>query len=112
MHSKWKNRVNFVSIYIMEAHPVDEWHIYTDICYKQPKTLEERTHIALKYVDEFHYEIPLVVDDMSNECERLYAAWPERFYVIQQHKVGFKGQMGPDGYKPSEVESWLQEHVK
>ena len=34
--------VCFAQVYVSEAHPVDEWKVYSDIDYCQPRTLEER----------------------------------------------------------------------
>lgn len=51
---------------------------------------------------------PLLLDSMSNEAERAYAAHPERLYVIgPDRQVLFKGGKGPFGYQPEELERWL-----
>jgi hypothetical protein len=42
-----------------------------------------------------------VIDTMANRAEDLYAAWPERLYVIgADGRVLYKGAMGPDGFDP------------
>ncbi len=56
----------------------------------------------------FGYELPLGVDGMENQAEKLYAGWPERFYIVDTDgKIAYKGEPGPFGYKPDEVEAWL-----
>jgi hypothetical protein len=104
---------DFVTVYIKEAHPTDEWQVpanETDsVCYSQPKTLEERRLIANDFVERFHYALPLVVDTMENQAEDTYAAWPERLYVIgAEGKILYKGAMGPQGFAPDEVDSVLR----
>jgi type I thyroxine 5'-deiodinase len=79
-----------------------------DVCYPQPRTLEQRVAIANDFVKRFHYDVPIAVDDMGNAAEKAYAGWPERLYVVDESgKVAFKGKVGPFGYHPEEVEAWL-----
>ncbi len=78
------------------------------VCYPQPKTLAQRVAIANDFVRQFHYGVPVVVDDMDNRANALYAGWPERFYIVDERgAIVFKGKRGPFGYRPEEVESWL-----
>jgi hypothetical protein len=63
---------------------------------------------ANDFVKRFGYRVPLVVDGMDNRANALYAGWPERFYVVdRQGVIVYKGKLGPFGYHPEEVESWL-----
>jgi hypothetical protein len=49
-----------------------------------------------------------VVDPISNPANELYAGWPERFYIIDETgRIAYKGEPGPFGYKPEQVEEWL-----
>lgn len=112
LQAKYKDHAQFVTVYVMEAHTQDEWQMDSNeeqgICYMQPKTLDERVAIANDFVKHSTYEIPLYVDGIENRADDLYAAWPERLYVIDETgKVAYKGETGPFGYKPDEVESWL-----
>jgi type I thyroxine 5'-deiodinase len=78
-----------------------------DICYPQPKSLDQRVAIAKDFVGRFQYELELVVDPMENLAEEAFAAWPERLYVVDDGKIVYKGDVGPFGFKPDEVEQWL-----
>lgn len=114
MHRQYGDRARFVTVYIKEAHPEDEWQMDSNekegVCYPQPKTLEQRLAIANDFVRRFQYPIPLYVDPMDNPANRLYAGWPERLYVIDEGgKIVYKGEPGPFGFHPEEVEAWLQE---
>ena len=112
MHARYGDRVRFQTVYIREAHPLDEWQMDSnekeDVCYRQPRTLGERVMIANDFVKRFRYPIPLAVDRMDDHVEKLYAGWPERFYIVDPRGVIlYKGEPGPFGYHPEEVEAWL-----
>jgi iodothyronine deiodinase-like protein len=78
------------------------------ICYAQPKTLGERLAVANDFVKRFRYPVPVLVDDMSNRANELYAAWPERIYIVDERgRIAYKGKTGPFGYHPEELEAWL-----
>ncbi len=100
-------------MYVKEAHPEDEWQMDSNeeqgICYAQPTTLAERITIANDFVEHSKYEIPLFVDNIENRADELYAAWPERLYVIDESgRIAYKGGMGPFGYEPDELDTWLE----
>jgi hypothetical protein len=97
---------------VREAHPTDEWqmksNVKDDVCYAQPKNLEQRLYIANDFIKRFKYPVPFGVDDMSNQAEAAYSAWPERLYVIDESgRIAYRGGMGPFHYDPKEVRTWL-----
>ena len=120
----------FVKVYVSEAHPVDGWKVYSDIDYCQPTTLEQRAAAARLLLLEQPACFPLaarsdrcggsdgkgvgdgwtmLLDSMRDEAERLYAAHPERHYVVDPRgKIAFKGGMGPFGYLPAELRAFLR----
>jgi hypothetical protein len=117
MYRDYRDRARFLTVYIKEAHPEDEWQMDTNekenVCYPQPRTLRERVAIANDFTKRFHYDVPIAVDDMGNVAEKVYAGWPERLYVVDENgKIVFKGKPGPFGYKPEEVEQWLARRFK
>ena len=112
IYERYRDRADFFTVYIREAHPTDEWQMPAnereDVCYPQPRTLAQRVRIANDFVERFRYRIPLVVDPMENPADRIYAGWPERFYIVDESgAIAFKGKTGPFGYHPEEVEAWL-----
>ena|SRR5688572_6208747 len=116
MHAAWSDRVDFLTVYVKEAHPTDEWQVPVNesdgVCYAQPRTLDDRLAIARDFVTRFGWTLPLVVDRMENPAEDAYAAWPERLYVVgADGRIAYKGAMGPDGFDPEQVEAWLRAHV-
>jgi len=112
IYNDYKDHADFLTVYVREAHPTDEWqmksNVKDDVCYAQPKTLEQRVAIAKDFTTRFKFPLPFGVDDMSNAADNVYAAWPERLYVIDQTgHVVYRGGMGPFNYKPVEVREWL-----
>jgi len=87
--------VNFLTIYISEAHAMDEWPYGNKICLNQPKTMEERLKIANQFVSDKKYSVPMVVDSMDNKFETKFAAWPERYYILGKESmlmIGYPGE--------------------
>ena len=112
---RYRDRADFFTVYIREAHPTDEWQMTSnereDVCYPQPRTLDQRLKIANDFIGRFRYRIPLAVDPIGNPADAIYAGWPERFYIVDESGViAYKGKTGPFGYHPEEVEAWLAGH--
>ena len=83
-------------------------NVKDDVCYAQPKNLEQRVIIANDFIKRYKYPAPFGIDDMSNQAEGAYSAWPERLYVIDENgKISYKGGNGPFKYDPKEVRNWL-----
>jgi type I thyroxine 5'-deiodinase len=112
MYRTYGRQAEFVNVYIKEAHPEDEWQMESNekenVCYPQPKTTQQRVAIANDFVRRFEYPMPMLIDPIENPANDLYAGWPERFYIIdEQGKIVYKGEPGPFGFHPEEVEAWL-----
>ena len=106
--------MDFLTIYVREAHPTDEWQMKSnlkekdDVCYAQPKTLEQRLVIANDFIKRFKFPVPFGVDDINNAANDAYSAWPERLYIIDDNgRIAYRGGMGPFNYNPAEMRAWL-----
>lgn len=113
MYNDYKDRVDFLAVYIREAHPLDEWqmkkNVDENVCYPQPTTLTQRVAIANDFTQRFHFPLPLGVDPMNDLADHLYGGWPERLYVIDESgKIVYRGGLGPFNYHPNEVRAWLE----
>jgi hypothetical protein len=83
-------------------------NVKDDVCYAQPKTLEQRVAIANDFTKRFKFPLPFGIDDMSNAANDAYAAWPERIYIIDESgHIAYRGGIGPFNYKPEEARAWL-----
>lgn len=112
IYNDYKEHADFLTVYVREAHPADEWqmksNVKDDVCYAQPKSLEQRVAIARDFTTRFKYPLPFGIDDMSNLADAAYSAWPERLYIIDETgRIAYRGGMGPFNYKPAEVRDWL-----
>ena len=116
IRSKFEDRAEFLTVYIKEAHPEDEWQMTVNekqgVCYAQPQTLADRVMIANDFIERFQYTMPLVIDPMDNPAEDAFAAWPERLYVIGvEGRIAYRGGKGPFGFDPDELEQWLEANL-
>jgi hypothetical protein len=112
IYEDYKGHADFLTVYVREAHPTDEWqmksNVKDEVCYAQPKTLEQRLAIANDFTRRFKYALPFGIDDMSNAADLAYSAWPERIYIIDESgHIAYRGGMGPFNYKPEEARDWL-----
>ena len=80
VHS-YSSKVNFVFVYILEAHAADEWPIKelaTEI--PQHKCVEDRIACAKRFLSEYsmHKDIRIVIDNEDDAFVHQYPSW----YVI------------------------------
>ena len=113
---KYRDRIEFVLVYVREAHPSDGWQVEANekqgVVYADPRTQEDRDSIALSCIGKLSLDMKTVVDDMKNTVDGLYCGWPERFYVIAKDgTVAYKAGLGPWGFKPQEVDEFLARHL-
>lgn len=114
MYGQWKNDVEFLMVYVREAHPVSDDKAATPtneragILVKQPTTLDERNAVAKRCTATLHVAMPMVVDEIDNRVGRTYLAWPDRLYVIDRDgRVAYRGGPGPFAFNPYEMEQTL-----
>jgi hypothetical protein len=119
--------VQFLSIYIREAHPVDGWWLggglsglllfkirksraATDVY--EPKTIEERREVAGRCETSLQYGIRTYVDHMDDCVSKAYAAWPTRLYLVGvDGKVAYAGGPGPWGFEPAKLGAAIEEYL-
>jgi hypothetical protein len=79
-----------------------------NVCYAQPRTIEDRVAIANDFTQRFKFPVPFGIDEMDNAANDAYAAWPERLYIVDESgRICYKGGNGPFKYDPKEVRAWL-----
>jgi hypothetical protein len=117
LYEKYGDRVDFLAVYILEAHPSDVWQMENNIkdkvVFASPRDEDERGEIANSCVRKLGIKFPAVLDDFSNVTEKAYTGWPDRIYLIdQQNRVAFKSKPGPFGFKPDLLAAALTKTVK
>jgi hypothetical protein len=113
---KYASVANFVYVYIKEAHPDDEWQTKRNraegVVFKQPQTMEERMMLAEEFQKKMGTQTTILVDDIRNTANAVYAAWPERIYVVDPDgTIAFKGKMGPFYFDPGEIVPVLEKRA-
>ena len=114
MHRGLKGEVEFLTVYVREAHPVSDGEAATPtnsgagILVKQPATIEERNAVAKRCSAALRLETPLVVDEIDNRVAQAYLATPDRLYIVDREgRVAYRGGPGPFGFNPAEMEQSL-----
>jgi len=78
-------KINFLTVYIMEAHASDTWPMGFEIELPQTHTCEQRSKVARDFVRDNDYEFTIRIDEApANKFNELFAAWPLRFFVIEK----------------------------
>lgn len=111
-YKKYGDRVQFIAVYVREAHPTDGWrepgNDRVGISLLQPKNQNEREAVAAKCCSTLEITMPMVIDQMHDPVGHLYSGMPDRLYIIDRDgKVAYKGGRGPFGFKAGEMEQSL-----
>ena len=109
MWAAYSDDVEFLVVYIREAHAIDSFLPKGgggDPIVEDPKTIEERSELAQVCLSTLALDpIPAVVDTLDDAASRAYEAWPDRLYLIgKDGKVAYRGGPGPDGFDVGELE--------
>lgn len=106
---------DFYIVYIREAHAADSvWSMKVENesePVNTPLTMKQKCAVAGKCMLGLKLDIPCLVDDMNDTAERLYDAWPDRLFVIDETgTIVVRGDPGPWGFAPSveAAKSWLE----
>jgi hypothetical protein len=108
--------VDFLIVYITEAHPSDVWQMESNVkdkvVFTSPKNEDERASVAGACVRKLGIEIPAVVDEFGNSTEQAYTGWPDRLYLINaKGNIAYKSRPGPFGFKSDELRAAIEKLV-
>ncbi len=112
MNRRYKDRVQFLSVYVREAHPIEGWRSSSNdkagVVVKQPRSKKERVDVAKLCCAALEMSMPLLIDEIDDRVGHAYSGMPDRLYVIgRDGRVAYKGGRGPFGFKPGEMEQSL-----
>jgi hypothetical protein len=83
-----------------------------EVVIDQPRTFDERREVAQVCTGALDLTMTCVVDDMHDTVDGLYAAWPERLFVVDADgTIAYAGGQGPFHFEPDDVGAWLEENV-
>lgn len=100
--------MQWLLVYICEAHADDEWPIGSSVCVKQHKSIEDRQKACQQCMQSLSVRLPTVLDDISNSFNDTYACWPLRFYLIDNGVLEVVAQPEEGAYDPLEIDRWIQ----
>lgn len=126
LYQQYHPQVQFLSIYIREAHPKDGWWMgrrltrnlmrkyspQASMDHYDPQTMEERRAVAGECETALQYGIRTYVDEMDDEVNKAYAAWPTRLYLIGlDGRVVYAGGLGPYDFKPAKLKAAIEAYL-
>ena len=109
IYEELSDKFQFLNVYTRESHPVDGWRLEINdrqgVEYDQPKTADQRANIVMACQSRNRIELPLALDSMGDEVEKLYSGVPERLYIIDdQGIVTHRSVRGP--FDMATIDSW------
>ena len=128
LHQKYRDDVEFIVVYVKEAHPTDKWWLGRSRTQRalhelsgnparldvaDPVSLEQRRKVAAScQANLFEGVVPLYVDAMNDAVSARYAAKPTRIYFIgRDGQVLYNPGIGPFGFNPEELETVIAEYL-
>jgi alkylhydroperoxidase family enzyme len=112
LHKRYGDQVEFLAIYVREAHPAEGWKMTSNdrvgIIINQPRKRDERVAVAQRCCSSLEITMPVLVDEIDDRVGHAYSGMPDRLYVIDRDgRVAYKGGRGPFGFKSREMEQAL-----
>lgn len=126
LYEQYHEQVQFLSIYIREAHPKDGWWLgrrltrrlfrayapKASMDHYDPQTMEERRAVAGECETALQYGIRTYVDEMDDRVNKAYAAWPTRLYLIGlDGRVVYAGGLGPYDFRPAKLKAAIESYL-
>jgi hypothetical protein len=103
LYESYSDRVQFLVIYIREAHATDGWDIGSENRISDPDSMQQRRAVAAQCEATLQYGIRTYVDEIDDPVMTSYAAWPERLYLVDETgNIVYAGGPGPGGFFPGE----------
>jgi hypothetical protein len=108
MAALYKGKVEFLLVYIREAHTTDGWQDERNkrdgILLPSAKAIGEKEEHASMCVRNLDIKFTAVIDNMDNKVEQNYSAWPDRLYLVgKDGRIAYKGRPGTVGFVPAEL---------
>ena len=128
LYEKYRDQVEFIVVYVKEAHARDKWWLGRSrtqrvmhelsgnrarIDVSEPVTMAQRRKVAAScQANLFDGVVPLYVDGMDNRVATLYTARPTRIYFIDREgRVLYNPGIGPFGFSPEHLEPVIEEYL-
>jgi hypothetical protein len=88
-------------------------NVQQGILHAQPKSEAERAEVAAACQLDLRIEMPMLLDELSNEVDAAWAALPERLYLVDSGgRIAYRGGPGPFGFDPDGWERAIGDHLR
>ena len=109
---RYEGRAKFAGIYIREAHADDEDRVPRNLAegvvFDQPQSADARAEIAGACMLRYNFSFPMLLDNMENQAEETYIAWPDRLYIVgADGRIAYQGGLGPLYFDVDEFDAAL-----
>ncbi len=118
MHQRHKDDVEFLMVYIKEAHASDgrvsQANVRQGINIRNHTDYADRTDVAKTACSLLKIGFPAIVDGMDDAVNKAYAAAPDRIYVVDTDgRIAVQADRGPRGFNPgvAAARKWLEERA-
>ena len=114
LHGRYGPRVDFLMVYIREAHAADgssplPLNERLDMSLAEARSLEERAESAARCRQRLSIPYEAVLDGMEGEMEKAFAAFPSRAYVIDREgTVTFSTGLDEQRLRPEALQAALE----
>lgn len=111
---QYSDRMQFVCVYIKEAHPTDGVRSVAndrdEILFTAPTNEDERAEIAGACMLRYNFTFPMLLDKIEDPTETDYRALPDRLFLLDSDgKIAWKSGPGPHYFR---AEDWAAEIEK
>jgi hypothetical protein len=116
-YQKLNYPIDFILIYIREAHASDGWKFDGDnfSFVRNHRNINERLDAVRMMANMANItqdqNIHIYSDTMDDRTNHLFRAWPERLYVLHEGKILYRGQKGPSGYSIPSLDYFLKKNI-
>ena len=112
MYASYKDQVEFIIVYVREAHPEMLKEAHRTGVVGRPKDIEQRVILATECVTEFKFTLPMVIDGMDGQVNEDYKAAPVRVAITDlEGKIVYYAGRGPRDFRLPAVERVLKRLV-
>lgn len=113
----YRDKVEFLIVYIREAHPGIDVTVVRDgrrvqETFDEATSFAERAEHARLCAEAQKFSIPVAVDREDNATESAYVGYPNRLLVVgRDGKVAYMSPQGPAGARPAELDAFLKQYL-
>jgi len=121
LYVEYGDRIHFIIIYIIEAHPIGSPSPYSgrewpssastdteDNPRTQPMTYQERVYVASEMIQEIGITVPVLIDEIDNRVWCTYGPAPDIAYLIDRDGIIVEKQ---GWYQPDLMETVIDKYL-